>query len=94
MGLERSLIKALHSGKVELGANRATRALEEGRAKLLIYSKDYTKPMLSGDEECKLYHLDLTSKELGRLCKKPFTVSALAIIDEGDSDIMNLVKGG
>ena len=86
------MIKALRNGKVEIGADRATKALKEGRAKLVIYSDDYKGEVTS--DEGKLYHLHLTSRELGRLCRKPFTVSALAIMDEGDSDIMDLVKGG
>jgi large subunit ribosomal protein L30e len=33
-----------------------------------------------------------TSRELGTLCAKPFVVSALAIVDEGDSRIVEAIK--
>lgn len=83
-------MKSLRSGNVVLGAKRVAKSQKE--AKLVIYSNDCPAPKLPS--KTKTYHLDMTSRELGRLCKKPFSVSALAIIDEGDSDIMGLLESG
>jgi len=93
MDLERSMKKAINTGNVELGVNRAVRALMGGRAKLVICSKDCSNQELSVEDEI-IHRLDMNSRELGRLCRKPFTVSALAVIDEGESDILRLAKGG
>ena len=34
--------------------------------------------------------LEISSVELGSMCGKPFTISALSIIDAGSSDIMSI----
>ncbi|MEM0208238.1 MAG: ribosomal L7Ae/L30e/S12e/Gadd45 family protein [Thermofilum sp.] len=40
-----------------------------------------------------LYVFEGSSKDLGAACNKPFFVSAIAVIDEGESGLLDLVKG-
>lgn len=94
MDLKTSLTTAVKTGKVWLGANRTKKALLIGNPKLVLISDGYEEK-----EEmkylCKLanveYHiLKLPSLSLGALCGKPFPVSALAIINPGDSNILEI----
>ncbi len=46
---------------------------------------------------CKLanvpyYVFEGTSKELGKLCNKPFVITSIAIINQGESNILEIFK--
>jgi len=79
------------SGKIRKGANEATKALEKGQAKLVVYARDVTPKEI-------VMHLPLLAKEKGILCieisKKedlgaaaglPVATAAVAIVKEGDA---------
>ena len=84
--------KARKSGKVEKGANEATKAAERGTAKLVVYAADV-------DPKQIVQHLPIICKEKGIPCveadsKKKLGVSvgigvgcaAVAIIAAGDAE--------
>ena len=89
---------ALRTGVVKLGAKETIKLLKLGKAKAAIVARN-APPEIRRDV---LYYARLsgipvyvypgTSKELGTLCAKPFVVSALAIVDEGDSKIVDAIK--
>lgn len=79
------------SGKIRKGANEATKALEKGQAKLVVYAKDVTPKEI-------VMHLPLLAKEKGVPCieisKKedlgaaaglPVATAAVAVVKEGDA---------
>jgi len=96
--IEAELKTALRTGKVVLGARQTIKHLKLGTAKAAIVSAK-APPLVRRDV---LYYAKLSgipvyvypgsSKELGTLCAKPFVVSALAVIDEGDSRIVEAIK--
>lgn len=45
---------------------------------------------LAGDKPVFVYSGG--SLELGSICKKPFSISVMAIVDEGTSNILNIGK--
>ncbi len=49
------------TGKIKKGSNEVTKALEKGKAKIVIIAKDITPPEI-------IMHLPLLSKEKGVLC--------------------------
>lgn len=87
----RLLIK---TGKVIIGAKRAVRALKIGKAKGVVIA-DKIPPWIEGDV---LYYAKLggvkvirygkTSYELGTTCGKPFPISTIAILDPGESRLL------
>ncbi|HLD00227.1 MAG TPA: ribosomal L7Ae/L30e/S12e/Gadd45 family protein [Candidatus Nanoarchaeia archaeon] len=79
------------SGKIRKGANEATKAIEKGIAKLVVYAADVTPKEI-------VMHLPLLSKEKGVPCveisKKedlgaaaglPVSTAAVAVVKEGDA---------
>ncbi|MGQ4834043.1 MAG: 50S ribosomal protein L30e [Candidatus Asgardarchaeia archaeon] len=94
-----SLRIALRTGNVILGFERTKKSIIEGNAKMIILASNTPKDRL---EEIKyysklanipIYIYEGSSKDLGALCGKPFMVSAISIIDPGDSNILDLVEG-
>ncbi len=70
------------SGKVQL-VIAASNCPKKLRADLEYYCKLSKIPFLAYPK---------TSVELGRMCGKPFVVSAMAIRDHGDSDIVKIAE--
>ncbi len=82
---------AKSTGKLKKGTNEATKALERGTAKLVVYAKDVTPPEI-------VMHLPILAKEknipcvgvpakeeLGAAAGIGVSTSAVAIIKEGES---------
>ncbi|MBI5226875.1 50S ribosomal protein L30e [Candidatus Micrarchaeota archaeon] len=100
MDLERSIRLAVDSGKVSLGSQKSLEHARRGDAKLLIMAQN-TPAGLAEDLKhfCSLSDLRLvqfkgTSMQLGTVCGKPFPVSALSVIEPGDSDILDAAASG
>lgn len=96
--IEAELKTALRTGKVVLGAKQTIKLLKTGKAKAAIVSAG-APPIVRRDvlyyaklSNIPVYVYPGTSKELGTLCAKPFVVSALAVVDEGDSKIVDAIK--
>lgn len=93
----RALIMAVKTGKVLFGANTAIRSAMTGKVRLIIVALNCSERLrLDLAKYCNLSKIPFkvfprTSLELGRICGKPFVVSALAIRDPGDSDILKMV---
>ncbi|MDP3989940.1 MAG: ribosomal L7Ae/L30e/S12e/Gadd45 family protein [archaeon] len=79
------------SGKIRKGANEATKALEKGQAKLVVYARDVTPkeivmhlPLLA--KEKGIPCIEISKKEdLGAAAGLPVATAAVAIVKEGDA---------
>ncbi len=98
MDIARELGVAMRTGEVIIGSKRTIKACMHGRAKMVIIAMNCPEDIRRSIEYyCKLskipiYEYPGTSWDLGSLCRKPFMVAALAIIDPGNSDILALVQ--
>ncbi|ENN96816.1 50S ribosomal protein L30e [Methanocaldococcus villosus KIN24-T80] len=99
MDVNKAIRTAVDTGKVILGSRRTLKYLKHGEGKLVIIAGNVPKEL---EEDVKyyaklsnipVYQHNLTSLELGAVCGKPFPVSTLLIIDEGLSNIMDVLKG-
>ncbi len=90
INVDKSLIKAVKTGKVIVGANRTIDAAADGSAKMVVLAsncpEDIKKKIQATDIPVLEY--EGTSVELGPVCGKPFTIAAMAILDAGESDIL------
>ncbi len=91
--LEKALRKALKTGKVYLGSKRTIKALKRGEAKMVIVAVNCPKEIREKIERTNKNKVPVlvyngTNMELGAICGKPFSVAALAIIDAGESEIL------
>ena len=95
--LSRELQVAMSTGKVVLGSRETIKAILHGEAKLVIVAANApTKIKNDIEYYAKLANVPVftfpgSSWDLGAACRKPFKVSALAIIDPGESNILAVV---
>ena len=86
----RALKSAISTGKVEFGVDQTTKAVKDGKAQMVILARNCPSAELKGDIGVKVHVSDGNNMALGALCGKPFSVSALVIIDKGSSNILTL----
>ena len=96
--VNKAIVTTVKTGKVLFGVNNAVRNAKTGKAKLIIVASNCPQKT-RGDIEyyCKLSNIPVviyngTSIDLGAVCGKAFTVSALIIREPGDSDILKLTE--
>lgn len=89
--LGRALKAAISTGRVDFGIEQTEKAVNSGEAKLVIVSRNCPSDFLKlKDHDVKVHEYGGNNMELGALCGKPFSVSALAVIDKGSSNILSL----
>ena len=87
----RALKSAIATGEVVFGVDQTEKAVKAGKAQLVIVARNCPSATLtSGDVGVKVFTYDGNNMELGAICGKPFSVSALAVIDKGTSNILSL----
>ncbi len=92
--LSRDIRLAVDSGEVAIGAESVMHSIKNGTSKLVIVASAGKKE-LSEDivhmaklSDIKVTVFDGNSMDLGTVCGKPFSVSALSILSAGNSDIL------
>jgi len=87
MDVSRALRTAVTTGKVQFGLDQTRKALKSGKARMVVVSKNCPEEIEAG--ATKVLVFQGTNMELGAVCGKPFSVSALAILDPGESGILS-----
>ena len=99
LSLDNEIKLLLKTGKVLIGARKSVRALKLGKAKAVIIASKIPKWI---EEDVKYYaklgnvpviKFSGTSYELGTVCGKLFPITTIAVLDPGESGIMELGKG-
>jgi len=99
VSLDQALAIAVKTGKVLFGANSTIKNVMTGKVRLAIVASNCPEEIRKKIEKgCKLSKIPFivsprNNVELGRVCGKPFSISALAIRDPGDSDILKMAEG-
>ncbi|QLH74809.1 MAG: 50S ribosomal protein L30e [Methanomassiliicoccales archaeon] len=89
--LGRELKSAASTGKVVFGVQQAIKAVKSGDAKMVIISSNCPNEFLkSKSHKVPVHVFEGSNMELGALAGKPHSVSALAVIDKGASNILSL----
>ncbi len=95
---ERELKAAAKSGKIVLGARRSIKLLLRNAVKGVVISDNApadvrkTVENLAALNKVPVHTYKGTSVELGSVIGKPFRVSVIAIIDPGDSKILDVIS--
>jgi large subunit ribosomal protein L30e len=87
--ISRALKAAITTGTVEFGVDQTEKAVKSGKAQMIILARNCPSDVLKG-ASVKTHVYEGNNMELGALCGKPFSVSALAVIDKGTSNILTL----
>ncbi len=89
--ISKALKAAITTGDVEFGVDQTEKAVKAGKAQMVILARNCPSASLTGKEiGVKVHVYEGNNMELGALCGKPFSVSALAVIDKGTSNILTL----
>lgn len=89
------------SGKISKGANEATKAIEKGNAKLVVYAADVSPkevvmhlPLLCKDKNVPCVEIS-KKDDLGAAAGLPVATAAVAIVREGEAKgaIEDIAKG-
>jgi len=95
MDFNASLRRAIKTGNVELGRNKTEKCIDQGKAQIVVIAENCPeefKTSLAGKKDLFVHTFGGSSVALGKACGKPFMVSALAVIDPGESDILTLKR--
>lgn len=96
--IEKQITVIKRTGKLKYGYNTTIRALQRGEAKLVIMASGVPEDMkMMIKYFCALTQTPYvefpgTSAELGIICGRPHLVAAVAVLDVGASDIMDMAK--
>jgi large subunit ribosomal protein L30e len=93
VNVDKALLKVIRTGDVRIGANSTVEAASRGEAKMVVITENCPAELKEQLESAsvQVYVYPGSSVELGKTCGKPFVISALAVIDVGESDILALV---
>lgn len=98
MDVNRALRNAAQTGKVVLGAKESLKAVEGKQAKLVVLAANIPSTeaekitSLAAAKGVPVYRFTGPNTELGPAAGKPFSVSTLAVLEPGESDVLALAK--
>ena len=94
MDFNASLRKAVKTGTVFLGQNKTRECIEEGKARLVVVAKNSPESVknLVNEIDIPVYVYEGSSVQLGKAFGMPYVVSALAVVEPGESDILNAAR--
>ena len=95
MDINKSLRQVVQTGEVHFGVRQAMRALRDRRARLIVVPENIpeaTLDDLKSYSQVPMVRFAGNNFELGTVCGKPFSVSALTVIEAGDSDILDSIS--
>ena len=94
--VDKVLKTTVKKGKVKIGNKETKTVIKDGTAKLIVMAKNcpYSSEIneLAKKKKIPIYNCDSSSIDLGYTCGKAFAVSIFAVVDDGGSNILNLVK--
>ncbi|MCK5037977.1 MAG: 50S ribosomal protein L30e [Thermoplasmata archaeon] len=88
MDLNKALRAAAKTGKLLFGADQAKKAIETKEAKLIILASNSPNPELKEQKDVPFIEFPGTNIDLGGVCGKPFAISAVTVLEAGDSQIL------
>ena len=83
-------------GRISLGEKQTKTAIQKGIAKLVVMANNcpsaHTIAALASEQKVPVFNYASTGVELGYTCGKNYAVSCFAVLEEGESNILQLVK--
>ena len=94
MDLGRNLKQCLNTGKILFGQRETMGACDKGEARLVIVAancpEEFIGSMSDSHQNIIVHRVGMVNRQLGAACAKPFPVSALCVIDPGQSELLSL----
>tara|TARA_Y100000748_G_scaffold296192_1_gene288710 strand:+ start:292 stop:609 length:318 start_codon:yes stop_codon:yes gene_type:complete len=94
MDLARQLKQGISTGTVLFGQRQTISACNKGDARLVLVAancpEDYISNLTTSHPDITVHRVSIVNRQLGAACAKPFPVSALCVVDPGQSDLLTL----
>ena len=90
MDFAKELNRTVSSGKVYFGYKEALKRGNEAKMFIISHDCQEKKEIMEQATNVPVYAYNGSSRTLGTLLKKPFSVSIITIIDAGSYNILNL----
>jgi len=94
MDMARQLKQGMSTGNIVFGQRQTRGACANGDARLVVVAancpSDYISSLSENHPDVPVHQVAMVNGQLGAACAKPFPVSALCIIDAGQSDLLSL----
>jgi large subunit ribosomal protein L30e len=88
--MARALKTAATTGDVRFGLAETKKSVKKGEARMVVVSNNCPEgSFLPKGSSLKLIVFEGTNVELGNACGKPFPISALAVVNPGESNILS-----
>ena len=82
----------LSTGKVVIGARQTLDAVQNGKAQVVVVSSNCLETTRNGLKGVPIINYQGNGVELGIACGKPFSITAFAVLEPGDSGILSLME--
>ncbi len=98
MDVNKEIRRAVDTGKVIFGEKQTKKLLLAGEGELVIVSKNMplndkeTIKQIANVESKKYFEYADNGLVLGSVCGKPFTISAMLVLDTGKSKVMEATQ--
>ncbi len=95
MDVNRAIRIAVNTGKTVFGVKEVKSAAKKGEAKLIVVADNCPEKELKRKryKKVNIHAYRGNGHELGSMAGKPFSISALAVIEPGESNILSLIEG-
>ena len=94
MDLARQLKQGMSTGNVLFGQRQTISACNKGDARLVLVAancpEDYISTLTTSHPDIPIHQVTMVNRQLGAACARPFSISALCIIDPGQCELMSL----
>jgi len=94
--VEKVMKSTVKKGNVKIGIKQSTIAIKEGNAQLVVISQNCPESeklqKYAKNKKVPIYLYTSNSINLGYACGKDFAVSAFVVINDGGSNIQQIVK--
>jgi large subunit ribosomal protein L30e len=94
--INKALKDVSKKGTITIGEKQTKAACQKQTAKIVIIAKNcpYTAALtpLAAQKNIPVFMYQSSGVDLGHSCGKNYAVAALAVLDEGDSNILSIIK--
>jgi len=94
MDLARQLKQGISTGNLLFGQRQTKSACAKGDARMVLVAANCPNEYISDIEhhhpDVTLHQVTLVNRQRGAACAKPFPVSAVCVLDPGQSELLSL----